>query len=71
MTTTKEGGGGGRGEREREGEESRTFLLESSKLMGKAAKREGRGGDGVNDVACAPPSHTREVGGGERRERPM
>jgi len=39
--------------------------------MGKAAKREGRGGDGVNDVACAPPSHTREVGGGERRERPM
>ena len=68
MTTTKEGGGGGRGEREREreGEESRTFLLESSKLMRKAAKREGRGGDGVNDVQCSPPSL--EERGSERRE---
>jgi len=34
--------------------------------MRKAAKREGRGGDGVNDVECAPPSLEREVGGGER-----
>ena len=70
MTTTKEGGGRGEREREKERERERVKSRETLFCWSRQnwwEKREGRGGDGVNDVVNALRLPSLEERGSERQ----
>ena len=70
MTTTKEGGGRGEREREKERERERVKSRETLFYWSRQnwwEKREGRGGDGVNDVVNALLLPSLEERGSERQ----
>ncbi len=70
MTTTKEGGGRGEREREKERERERVKSRETLFCWSRQnwwEKREGRGGDGVNDVVNALLLPSLEERGSERQ----